>query len=228
MVGDDEIEVSGIVPESQEEGLQSHRNAVLHLALFVPWERFQDEPGDDIPRLWRSFEERLSGRVRSYVQNIALLRVSAEDTRADSKLRGVGQDSEELVDAHALDDQWEEEDGAGASGVDIGSQDYYDAFLGVLSAVRKSEIKDMPVSSALRCLGEEARAVGVEQNDNIAAQRGRQFYATLQDIQDSPFRGMGLLSREEVDAVSKLQKKKRCQRKGAYPGRDKQRAICGC
>ncbi len=137
-----------------------------------------------------------------------MLRVSAEDARADSKLRGVDQDSEELVDAHALDDQWEEEDGAGASGGDIGSQDYYDAFLGVLSAVRKSEIKDMPVSSALRCLDEEARAVGVEQDDNIAAQRGRQFYATLQDIQDSPFRGMGLLSREEVDAVSKLQKKK--------------------
>jgi hypothetical protein len=56
-------------------------------------------------------------------------------------------------------------------------------------------------------LGEEASAADIESDNNTAAQRGRQFYTTLQDIQDSPFRGMGLLSREEIDAVSKLQKK---------------------
>jgi hypothetical protein len=35
----------------------------------------------------------------------------------------------------------------------------------------------------------------------------RQFYATLQNIQDSPSRGIGRLSRDEIDVVSKLQKK---------------------
>jgi hypothetical protein len=70
------------------------------------------------------------------------------------------QDFEEVVDAQALDDQVEEEDGAGArNGGNVGSEDYYDAFLGVLSAVRESEIKDMPVSSALRSLGEGAMAI---------------------------------------------------------------------
>jgi len=39
----------------------------------------------DISRLWRSFEEILSDRIRSYVRNIALLRVSAEDARADRR-----------------------------------------------------------------------------------------------------------------------------------------------
>jgi hypothetical protein len=220
--------VSGIVSESQEEGLQSSRNAVLHLALFVPWERFLDEPGDDIPRLWRSFEASLTDRVRSYVRNIALLRVSAEDARADSKLRGMDQDFEEVVDAQALDDPVEEEDGAGArSGGNAGSEDYYDAFLGVLSAVRESEIRDMPASSALRCLGEGAMAIDMEENDNMVAQRGRQFYAALQDIQDSPFRGMGLLSREEIDAVAKLQKKKDASVRAHIQGRESDESSAG-
>jgi hypothetical protein len=117
------------------------------------------------------------------------------------------EDVEEAVDAHALGDQWEKENGSGTSDGNIGSQDYYDAFLGILSAVRGSKIRDMPVISALRCLEEEARAVDVQQSDDMAAQRGRQFYVTLQDVQDSPFRGMCLLGREEIDAISKLQKK---------------------
>jgi hypothetical protein len=142
----------------------------------------------------------------------ALLRVSAEDARADSKLRGMDQDFEEAVDAHALDDQEEAEDGIGADGGNIDSQAYYDALLGVLSSVQQSEIKDMPVSSALRHLDEEARTVEIGQNDSNAAaaataQRGRHFYTTLQDMQDSPFRGMGLLSQEEIQAISTLQKK---------------------
>ena len=70
-----------------------------------------------------------------------------------------------------------------------------------------SKIKDMPVSSALKGLDEEARAIDIEQDNNTAFQWGRQFYIILQYIQDSPFRGMGLLSREEIDAISKLQKK---------------------
>ena len=178
----------------------------MHLALFVPWEMFQGKPANDIPGLWRSFEERLSDRIRSYVRNIALLRVSAEDARADRKVQGLDQDFEEIVDTHAFGDQGGE-DGAGAGDESVGSQDYYDAFLGVLSAVIGSEINDMPVSSALRCLDEEARAVDMGQHDNAATQRSRQFYTMLQDIQDSPFRGVGLPSREEIDAISKLQKK---------------------
>jgi hypothetical protein len=132
------------------------------------------------------------------------------------------------VDAQALDDQVEEEDGRAArNGGDIGSQDYYDAFLGVLSAVQESEIKDMPVSSALRCLGEEAMAIDVEENDNIVGQRARQFYAALQDIQDSPFRGMGLLSPEEIDAVAKLQKKKDASARAHIQGRERNESSAG-
>jgi len=186
---------------------RGHRNVVLHLALFIPWERFQDEPADDIPSLWRSFEERLTGRLRSHVRNIALLRLSAEDARADRKLQGLDQDFEETVDVHAFDGRGGEEEDGVADGENTEPQDYYDAFLGVLSAVRGSEIKDMPVNLALRSLDEEARAVDIRQDDHASARRGRQFYTMLQDVQDSPFRGTGLLSREEIDAIAKLQKK---------------------
>ncbi|KAF6528270.1 hypothetical protein HZS61_008572 [Fusarium oxysporum f. sp. conglutinans] len=130
-----------------------------------------------------------------------------EDARADRKIQGLDQDFEEIVDAHAFGDQREEEDGTRADEENTDSQEYYNAFLGVLTAVRRSEIKDMPVSSVLRCLYEEARAIDMGEDDNTAAQRGRQFYTMLQDIQDAPFRGTGLLSREEIDAILKLQKK---------------------
>ncbi|KNB04282.1 hypothetical protein FOXG_22453 [Fusarium oxysporum f. sp. lycopersici 4287] len=155
----------------------------------------------------RRFQEQLSDRVRSYVHNITLLRVSVEDARADRKIQGLDQDFEEIVDAHAFGDQREEEDGTRADEENTDSQEYYNAFLGVLTAARRSEIKDMPVSSVLRCLYEEARAIDMGEDDNTAAQRGRQFYTMLQDIQDAPFRGTGLLSREEIDAILKLQKK---------------------
>ncbi|KNB04789.1 hypothetical protein FOXG_19407 [Fusarium oxysporum f. sp. lycopersici 4287] len=130
-----------------------------------------------------------------------------EDARADRKIQGLDQDFEEIVDAHAFGDQREEEDGTRADEENTDSQEYYNAFLGVLTAARRSEIKDMPVSSVLRCLYEEARAIDMGEDDNTAAQRGRQFYTMLQDIQDAPFRGTGLLSREEIDAILKLQKK---------------------
>src|SRR3954454_14775079 len=102
---------------------------------------------------------------------------------------------------------------------------YYNAFLGVLSTVRRSEIKDMLVSSALKGLDEEARAIDIEQDNNTAFQRGRQFYTMLQYIQDSPFQGMGLLRQEEIDAISKLQKKKDASVTANFQGRECNRSF---
>jgi len=47
----------------------------------------------------------------------------------------------------------------------------------------------------------------VGHDGNATAQRGRQFYIALQYPHDSPFRGMVILGREEIDAVLKRQKK---------------------
>jgi hypothetical protein len=59
-----------------------------------------------------------------------------------------------------------EEDGARTDKENLSTQDYYNAFLDVLSSVRGGEIRDMPVSSALGFLEEEARAVDVGEDDN--------------------------------------------------------------
>ncbi len=59
----------------------------------------------------------------------------------------------------------------------------------------------------------------VGQGDGAAAQRGRQFYMVLQDIQDSPFRAVGLLS-QETDAISKLQKKENASTTTNIQGRE--------
>jgi hypothetical protein len=179
----------------------------LHLALFVPWERFLGEPADDIPGLWRSLEGQLGSRIRSHVRNIALLRVSADDARADRKLQGLEEESEDIVDGYDFGDQAGDDDGVEANIESVKPQDHYEAFLDVLSAVRGSEIRDMAATAALGRLDEEARTADPTQDDNAAAQRGRHFYTMLQDLQDSPFRGMGLPSREEIDAVLKVQKK---------------------
>src|SRR5689334_16544801 len=108
-----------------------NRNAVLHLALFVPWERFQSEPADNIQGLWRSFERQLGYRIRSYVRNVALLRVSVDDARTDRKLQGLDQDSENTVDAYDFGDQEGDEDGIGADVESIDAEEHHEAFLGV-------------------------------------------------------------------------------------------------
>jgi hypothetical protein len=85
--------------------------------------------------------------------------------------------------------------------------------------VRGSEIRDMTATSALRRLDEEARAIDPSQDESTAAQRGHHFYTMLQDLQDSPFRGMGLPSREEIDAILKVQKKEDSTVKARIRGR---------
>lgn len=67
--------------------------------------RFQAEPADDIPGLWRSLEGQLGARIRSHVQNIALLRVSADDARADRKMQGLEQENEDVVDGFDFEDR---------------------------------------------------------------------------------------------------------------------------
>jgi hypothetical protein len=56
-------------------------------------------------------------------------------------------------------------------------------------------------------LDEQARAINMGGENRVITQRGRQFYIMLQDVQGSPFRGIGLLSREEINTISKVQKK---------------------
>ncbi|KJZ75815.1 hypothetical protein HIM_04639 [Hirsutella minnesotensis 3608] len=61
------------------------RAAVQHLALFVPWERFLCEERGDINDIWTRARRALSPRISCLVENVQLLRRSAEDAKRDAK-----------------------------------------------------------------------------------------------------------------------------------------------
>jgi len=105
-------------------------------------------------------EERLNDRIYSYVRNIVLLYIFIEDVWADCKLQDLDQDFEKIVDIYIFGDQGGE-DSIRMDDENIDSKDYYNTFLGVLSAVRGSEVDDILISSALKCLKKEAWAVDI-------------------------------------------------------------------
>ncbi|KAK8093142.1 uncharacterized protein PG998_014543 [Apiospora kogelbergensis] len=169
---------------------------------------------NDISGLWRRHEERLDERLRFHVRNVALLRVSVEDAAANRKLRGLNEDFEDTIDTQATrepgfdDVDYTDEDGAKER------QACWDAFVDVLSTAGwGSSIKDLPVGAALQSLGEEADAADAVGTNDLGvggvaeSHRGRWFYTELQDIQESPLRGFGLLGREEVAGIEKRQRK---------------------
>ncbi|EEU34861.1 uncharacterized protein NECHADRAFT_88347 [Fusarium vanettenii 77-13-4] len=61
------------------------RAAVQHLALFVPWESFLCEQTGDINSIWARAREALPPRISCLVDNVQLLRRSAEDAKRDAR-----------------------------------------------------------------------------------------------------------------------------------------------
>ncbi|XP_044714426.1 ATP-dependent DNA helicase PIF1 [Hirsutella rhossiliensis] len=87
------------------------RNSVLHLALFVPWEKFISESQGDITDIWTTHRSGLCPRLRFHVSNIGLLRKSAEDARKDAKLWASRSEGDDTIDVeYPLDDGRDEEE----------------------------------------------------------------------------------------------------------------------
>ncbi|KAF4448962.1 ATP-dependent DNA helicase PIF1, partial [Fusarium albosuccineum] len=61
------------------------RAAVQHLALFVPWETFLCEQTGDVNSTWTRAREALPPRISCLVDNVQLLRRSAEDAKRDAR-----------------------------------------------------------------------------------------------------------------------------------------------
>ncbi|OAQ62513.1 ATP-dependent DNA helicase PIF1 [Purpureocillium lilacinum] len=61
------------------------RAGVQHLALFVPWEKFFCEEAGDINDVWMRARGALPPRISCLVENVQLLRRSAEDAKRDAK-----------------------------------------------------------------------------------------------------------------------------------------------
>ncbi|KAG7403652.1 ATP-dependent DNA helicase PIF1 [Fusarium oxysporum f. sp. rapae] len=68
-----------------------------HLALFVPWECFISESSGDINDIWTRQKEKLSQRLLFILDNIQLLRRSAEDAKRDAKQWAVSSANDELA-----------------------------------------------------------------------------------------------------------------------------------
>ncbi|KAL8281709.1 hypothetical protein RB600_005247 [Gaeumannomyces tritici] len=69
----------------EEDEVYYRRAAVQHLAMFAPWESFLSETSGDINEIWQARKQVLSRRMSNYVDNIQLLRRSAEDARRDAR-----------------------------------------------------------------------------------------------------------------------------------------------
>ncbi|KAI8648527.1 ATP-dependent DNA helicase [Fusarium keratoplasticum] len=71
--------------DDDDEGSCHRRAAVQHLALFVPWESFLCKETGDINSIWARAREALAPRISCLVDNVQLLRRSAEDAKRDAK-----------------------------------------------------------------------------------------------------------------------------------------------
>ncbi|KID81371.1 PIF1 protein [Metarhizium guizhouense ARSEF 977] len=91
------------------------RAAVQHLALFVPWQSFVGEQSGDINCIWARARAALAPRISCFVDNVQLLRRSAEDAKRDAKQWAASSSDGDFTAAHP------DEDGAGQAGEDHGS-----------------------------------------------------------------------------------------------------------
>ncbi|RKK84509.1 hypothetical protein BFJ68_g17351, partial [Fusarium oxysporum] len=73
------------------------RAAVQHLALFVPWECFISESSGDINDIWMRKKGKLSRRLLFVLDNVQLLRRSAEDAKRDVRQWAASSANDELA-----------------------------------------------------------------------------------------------------------------------------------
>ncbi|PNP59973.1 hypothetical protein FNYG_14697 [Fusarium nygamai] len=91
------------------------RAAVQHLALFVPWESFLCEQTGDINSIWARAREALPPRISCLVDNVQLLRRSAEDAKRDARQWAASAGDGDFTAARAS------EEGEGEAGEDAAS-----------------------------------------------------------------------------------------------------------
>ncbi|XP_044714563.1 PIF1-like helicase domain-containing protein [Hirsutella rhossiliensis] len=175
------------------------RNSVLHLALFVPWEKFISESQGDITDIWTTHRSGLCPRLRFHVSNIGLLRKSAEDARKDAKLWASRSEGDDTIDVeYPLDDGRDEEEPPA-----LAHRQAYKALLQILrNAVQDTDAtKDSPVLGGLiHDLCEENPA----EEEQPFVQRQEDLYRNMPDDQGDALCQFPI-SRDDVQAAAKAQ-----------------------
>ncbi|KAH8743149.1 hypothetical protein F5883DRAFT_477354, partial [Diaporthe sp. PMI_573] len=177
------------------------RNSVLHLALFVPWERFLSNTHGDIADIWLGYEASLCRRLRSHVSNISLLSKSAEDARKDARLWASRSEGDDTVDADFPLD--EGDDGEERATIAEHHQNFAAVLHTLQNAVRDSDAtRGSPaLTNFMRDLLEETSA----SDDKPFMQRPEGFYQQIRRAQDAPLCHVQTLSVEDVQAAAKAQ-----------------------
>ncbi|KAF6517643.1 hypothetical protein HZS61_003204 [Fusarium oxysporum f. sp. conglutinans] len=181
------------------------RNSVLHLALFVPWEKFLSETHPDITGIWQSFAANLCPRLGSHVANISLLRKSAEDARKDARLWANRSEGDDTVDVEFplgesnCDDEPTMEEPTMAEHY----QNYTALFRTLQNAVRNSDAtKDSPVLQGL--IRDLDRENPIEERRPFI-QRHDDFYQQIRHRQHSVLSQCSVPSADDVQAAAKAQ-----------------------
>ncbi|RSL78064.1 hypothetical protein CEP52_017666, partial [Fusarium oligoseptatum] len=159
------------------------RNSVLHLALFVPWEKFLSETHPDITGIWQNFADTLCARLRLCIANISLLRRSAEDARKDARLWASRSEGDDTVDVEfPLDESNDNDEPTTEEPTMAGHHQSYTALL------RSLQTAENPA--------EEGRPF---------IQRHENFYQQIRHHQDSVLSHCSIPSAQDVQAAAKAQ-----------------------
>ncbi|XP_044714650.1 PIF1-like helicase domain-containing protein [Hirsutella rhossiliensis] len=117
--------------DEDDEGSCYRRAAVQHLALFVPWELFLGEESGDINRIWGRERAALVPRISCYVDNVQLLRRSAEDAKRDAKQWAASSGDGDSTAVYL------DEDGTAEAGVEPGSVYQADKLIAIMQELSR-------------------------------------------------------------------------------------------
>ena len=142
-------------------------------------------------------------RIKAYVQNISLLRISAEDAKSDARQWAARSDGDDCVDTeYGIGEEEAGEDNET-------SADKLQTYRALCNMVSKLAQSDTQVSGNAQ-LQDWSRGIQdalAEADDEGFTNRGPEFYHLLQAQQQSPLHPFGLFSRPEVGAIWKTEKR---------------------
>ncbi|KAM4064105.1 PIF1-like helicase [Hirsutella rhossiliensis] len=162
------------------------RAAVQHLALFVPWESFLGEGTGEINSIWARARDAMAPRISCLVDNVQLLRRSAEDAKRDAKQWAASSGDGDPTVAHV------EEGGAGEAG-----------------AESAATYQPNSIGDATRLIDVVRGAVGANQ----VTAKSPELMAMIQQLW-RVFSGAALPPQDQVKAIKSQQRSPRSVAKG--------------
>ena len=161
----------------------------------------RERPGD-ISSLWEDLSIDLDGRIKSYINNISLLRISAEDARADKKMWAERCDGDDTVDF-----EYGGEDGQESEDMSPTERESFTGLLAALSAASQSTTLPI-VRQQLGSLTRDAQEAMATETDQGFIRRPEDFYSQLHHAQGSGFLpNSDFLSTEDIKSVQTAQKR---------------------